>query len=121
MIGKIWWRSLSSSQVRHGFVREPGAFTPARCGSSPVWFDPNGWSDQDVSGKCVCARCARLLFADRGPMLDFPTAWRIARRGVVHRSHKCSYVQHWGGFLCDCGAVEAEWKRMIVAALGVGP
>lgn len=46
------------------------------------------------------------------PMLDFPTAWRLARRGLVHTSRHCSYVQTWGGALCDCGAVEAEYRRI---------
>lgn len=46
------------------------------------------------------------------PMLDFPTAWRLARCGLVHKTWRCSYVQHGGGYLCDCGAVEEEYKRI---------
>lgn len=46
------------------------------------------------------------------PMLDFPTAWRLARRGLVHISRHCSYVQTWGALLCDCGAIEREYKRI---------
>lgn len=46
------------------------------------------------------------------PMLDFPTAWRLARRGLVHTSWRCSYVQTWGALLCDCGAVESEYHRI---------
>lgn len=46
------------------------------------------------------------------PRLDFPTAWRLARRGLVHKTWRCSYVQAWGGFLCDCGAIEDEFRRL---------
>lgn len=46
------------------------------------------------------------------PMLDFPTAWRLAHRGLLHTSWRCSYVRTWGGLLCDCGAVEREYERI---------
>lgn len=46
------------------------------------------------------------------PMLDFPTAWRIARRGLIHTTWRCSYVQTQGALLCDCGAIEREWRRL---------
>lgn len=42
--------------------------------------------------------------------LDFPTAWWLAAR-VEHPNPKCSYAQTGGGLLCDCGAIQAEWKR----------
>lgn len=50
------------------------------------------------------------------PMLDFPTAWRIANRGLIHTTWRCSYVQSNGAMLCDCPALEREWLRMIRAA-----
>lgn len=51
--------------------------------------------------------------------LDFPTAWAIQEdRGtrLVHHVN-CSSVPGWNPmsgpfFLCDCGAVEKEWKRL---------
>jgi hypothetical protein len=43
--------------------------------------------------------------------LDFPTAWALTREGLLHTDRRCSYVQTWGGLLCDCGAVEREWAR----------
>lgn len=46
------------------------------------------------------------------PMLDFPTAWRLAGRGLIHTTWRCSYVQTWGGSLCDCGAIQREWDRL---------
>lgn len=47
--------------------------------------------------------------------LDFPTAWAIQRQGVEHTDQRCSAVQTDGVMLCDCGAVEAEWKRLRAA------
>lgn len=44
--------------------------------------------------------------------LDFPTAWAIQRRGVEHTDSRCSAVQAGGAMLCDCGAIEAEWRRL---------
>ncbi|BEL07812.1 hypothetical protein Q0Z83_060030 [Actinoplanes sichuanensis] len=52
--------------------------------------------------------------------LDFPTAWYIADKGVVHTDRRCSYIQTFGALLCDCGAVEAEWRRRTRSRL-VGP
>lgn len=43
--------------------------------------------------------------------IDFPTGWHIQRQGVIHTNRRCSAVQSWGGMLCDCGAIEAEWRR----------
>lgn len=44
--------------------------------------------------------------------LDFPTAWWIQEEpGFDHLDPRCSAVQTNGVMLCDCGAVEAEWKR----------
>lgn len=45
-------------------------------------------------------------------MLDYPTAWEIQARGVTHTDQRCSAAQSGGAFLCDCGAVEAEWGRL---------
>lgn len=113
------WRRIRGSKVRHGFFpREPGAFTPSRCGNSPVWFDPDGWlgaDDPDLMKMRPCSRCLRLLLVDQAGMLDFPTGWRIVRRGLIHRTPKCSYIQTWGGSLCDCGAMEREWERLVAA------
>lgn len=44
------------------------------------------------------------------PFLDFPTAWWFAPR-VVHTDRRCSWIQEWGGFLCDCGAIEKAWRQ----------
>lgn len=55
------------------------------------------------------------------PMLDFPTAWRIVHRGLIHATWRCSYVQTDGGSLCDCGAIEREWLRMIQTAYELRP
>lgn len=43
--------------------------------------------------------------------LDFPTAWWIQEQGLTHTDPRCSAVQSNGAFLCDCGAVNAEWTR----------
>ena len=50
---------------------------------------------------------------------DFPTAWAIQndRGGDLDHHPRCSSVPGWHplsgpGFLCDCGAVENEWKRL---------
>ena len=44
--------------------------------------------------------------------IDFPTAWWIQEQGLGHTDERCSAVQSNGAFLCDCGAVEADWKRL---------
>ncbi|HEY0641256.1 MAG TPA: RusA family crossover junction endodeoxyribonuclease [Pseudonocardiaceae bacterium] len=49
-------------------------------------------------------------------MLDFPTAWEIQRRGVTHTDPRCSAVRTDGAMLCDCGAVTAEWNRLVALA-----
>lgn len=46
------------------------------------------------------------------PMLDFPTAWRLCHRGLIHKTWRCSYVQADRSLLCDCGAVEEEFNRI---------
>jgi hypothetical protein len=56
---------------------------------------------------------SRCVLPVREDMLDFPTGWRLAREGVTHTDPRCSYVQHDGGFLCDCGAIETEWQRRV--------
>lgn len=48
----------------------------------------------------------------RTDFLDFPTAWRIQGAGVAC-APDCSAVVFNGGFLCDCGAVRAEWERLV--------
>jgi len=50
-------------------------------------------------------------------VLDYPTAWAIQRRGGLDHHPRCSSVPGWDpisgpGFLCDCGAVVKEWKRL---------
>jgi len=53
--------------------------------------------------------------------IDLPTAWAIQKdRGadLVHHE-RCSSVPGWNplsgpGFLCDCGAITTEWKRIKV-------
>lgn len=42
---------------------------------------------------------------------DFPTGWHLANEGLLHTDRRCSYIQTWGGLLCDCGAIEREWTR----------
>jgi len=44
------------------------------------------------------------------PFCDFPTAWWIQDQGLIHTDERCSAVQS-PAFLCDCGAVLAEWQR----------
>lgn len=46
----------------------------------------------------------------RFDMLDYPTAWEIQNKGGLKHHPKCSSVSH--AFLCDCGAVESEWRRL---------
>jgi hypothetical protein len=55
--------------------------------------------------------------------LDYPTAWAIQKdRGLKLTHHeRCSSVPGWDpisgpAFLCDCGAVEDEYKRLVAAA-----
>lgn len=50
---------------------------------------------------------------------DFPTAWAIQHDHGTSLTHhpRCSSVPGWDpisgpSFLCDCGAVEQEWKRL---------
>ena len=52
------------------------------------------------------------------PFLDFPTAWAIQKECGAQLEHhpRCSSVPGWHAlsgpaFLCDCGAVKAEWVR----------
>lgn len=49
----------------------------------------------------------------REDFIDFPTGWRIQNEGVEHVDPKCSAAQTNGAFLCDCGAIETEWKRRV--------
>jgi hypothetical protein len=57
----------------------------------------------------VCDRDGRLVPPNWAlDYIDFPTGWHIQRQGVIHVDRRCSAVQAWGGFLCDCGAIEAE-------------
>lgn len=59
----------------------------------------------------------------RFDMLDFPTAWEIQKSVGATLDHhpECSSVpgsnRGMGGpaLLCDCGAIEAEWKRLRAA------
>ncbi|MCG5464304.1 hypothetical protein MED01_002470 [Micromonospora sp. MED01] len=43
--------------------------------------------------------------------IDFPTGWYLAEQGLLHTNRRCSYIQTWGGSLCDCGAIQREWER----------
>ena len=50
-------------------------------------------------------------------IFDFPTAWAIQRKGGLTHHERCSCVPGWDpisgpGFLCDCGSVIAEFKRL---------
>lgn len=67
----------------------------------------------NVTGAGLVCREAGALPAPcwRADFIDFPTGWHIQRQGVIHVDHRCSAVQAWGAFLCDCGAIETEWKR----------
>jgi hypothetical protein len=53
-------------------------------------------------------------------VLDFPTAWAIQEAGGLTHHPRCSSVPGWHalsgpGLLCDCGAVRAEWTRLLAA------
>lgn len=67
----------------------------------------------NVTGAGLVCREAGPLPAPcwRAGFIDFPTGWHIQRQGVIHVDRRCSAVQTWGGCLCDCGAIDAEWKR----------
>lgn len=52
--------------------------------------EPVGWRDRDF--------------------IDFPTAWWINDGLTEHLDPRCSAVQT-AAFLCDCGAIQAEWER----------
>lgn len=50
--------------------------------------------------------------------LDYPTAWAIQKSVGADLCHhpRCSSVPGWSpisgpAFLCDCGAVVADWER----------
>jgi hypothetical protein len=50
--------------------------------------------------------------------MDYPAAWAIQNEVGPSLEHhpRCSSVPGWDpisgpGLLCDCGAVEKEWKR----------
>jgi hypothetical protein len=60
--------------------------------------------------------------------LDFPTAWAIQKdRGETLTHHpRCSSVHGWDpisgpAFLCDCGAVTAEYDRLRAIKQGDQP
>lgn len=55
----------------------------------------------------------------RTDFLDFPTAWKIQKETKLKHDPKCSSVPGWhpmsgSHFLCDCGAMVDEWKRLVV-------
>ena len=65
-------------------------------------------------GKVIDANLARGL-----DFLDYQMAWAIQREVGDTLTHhpRCSSVPGWdpisgAGFLCDCGALETEWKRL---------
>ncbi|GAA4849653.1 hypothetical protein ACFQ34_33495 [Pseudonocardia benzenivorans] len=41
-------------------------------------------------------------------MLDYPTAFALQDRGLLHTDARCSALL--GPFLCDCGAVVKAWE-----------
>lgn len=52
--------------------------------------------------------------------LNFPTAWAIQNEGGLEHHPRCSCVPGWHpmsgpAFLCDCGAVRAEWCKRLAA------
>lgn len=54
----------------------------------------------------------------RTDFLDYPTAWAIQNEvgPTLDHHENCSSVPGWHAmsgpaFLCDCGAVQREWKR----------
>lgn len=64
-----------------------------------------------------------MIDVTRYDFLDFPTAWAIQRAGGLEHRPRCSSVPGWDpisgpGFLCDCGAVETEWRRLRDLATG---
>lgn len=68
--------------------------------------------------KLICEEIRQCM--ERCPeFLDYPTAWAIQKSHGNELEHhpRCSSVPGWDplsgpGFLCDCGAVEDEWKRL---------
>lgn len=64
-----------------------------------------------VDVKNAITRCQNFM--------DFPTAWAIQRNmhdSLMH-DEKCSSVPGWHpfsgpAFLCDCGAVETQWRAV---------
>lgn len=49
--------------------------------------------------------------------LDFPTGWRIQRERALEHHPRCSSVPGWDPisgphFLCDCGAIQREFRLM---------
>jgi hypothetical protein len=44
--------------------------------------------------------------------LDFPTSWRIQRERVLEHDPRCSSIISGPAFLCDCGALQREFRLM---------
>lgn len=62
-----------------------------------------------------------------GTILDYPTAWSIQDKvgQTLNHEPRCSSVPGWNpisgpGLLCDCGAVEQEWRRAEAEAVECG-
>lgn len=92
-----------------GYIKFGPSDPQAACTTCGAWEGcvAPGWRDRIVES----------LAAIRLDMLDFPTAWEIQRRGVEHNP-RCSSVPGWSpisgpALLCDCGAVETEWRRLV--------
>lgn len=67
----------------------------------------------------MSAREGGAALTVREDLLDYPTAWAIQEdRGTTLEHHpRCSSTPGWDpisgpSFLCDCGALTAEWGRM---------
>lgn len=59
---------VSRGKVAHLRQNDSGRYFVARCGTAPVWYDPNGWygtGNQEEIDKAkempLCKRCMMLL------------------------------------------------------------
>lgn len=87
-------------------------FVPAKDGDTPGELVPGEGEQQQpmwCGTDCIEPRHEPNWNQD---FLDFPTAWWIQEQGFGHTDERCSAVQSNGALLCDCGAVEADWKRL---------
>lgn len=86
---------------------------------------PDGTGSREPSQRAVSALRASIPNAIVEAMkrcpdyADFPTAWAIQQsHGATLEHHpRCSSVPGWDplsgpGFLCDCNAIQDEWRRI---------